>query len=206
MSTFVYAQLAQQKKAVEMASAAPEATAPGTQALGVASLGTTDAAPDTAPPAGGNVSNYVEALSALIPAEVLTLHALILSQTTKIEQATGGGDSTLTTISDPQTLKFAFYGLLLMSFLLYAAPRLYGAWRAAGNAIKGVLAQLDAADLARAVIPPLAFVAWSMLQRATAFDAAYPWISESQRTVSGLFLASALVAAASWLAFKRPNA
>jgi hypothetical protein len=43
------------------------------------------------------VSTFVDALAALVPAEVLTLHAIILSVTTKVDNAT-------TTITDAVTL------------------------------------------------------------------------------------------------------
>src|ERR1051325_5900186 len=62
------------------------------------------------------VSTFVDALAALVPAEVLTLHAIILSVTTKADNAT-------TTITDPVTLQWAFAGLIVVSIVLYVVPR-----------------------------------------------------------------------------------
>jgi hypothetical protein len=204
MSTFVYAQLAQQKRDTTTASASATDEVLSVSEDSRLRAGQSQRA--TTKPAAGSrdVNNYVEALSALIPAEVLTLHALILSATTTIRQSDKPAEGTITTISDPQTLKYAFAGLIALSFLLYVVPRIYAAMRAVGGNLWLWLKQLDVLDWARASIPPLAFVGWSMLQRATAFDAAFPWVSQSQRTVAGLFLGTLLIAAASWLAFKRP--
>lgn len=128
------------------------------------------------------VSTYVDALAALVPAEVLTLHALILSvTTTKADK--------VTTITDPLTLRWAFAGLIVLSVLLYVASRLKnGSW--------------DRLDFLRASIPPLAFVGWTMLQRSTAFDALAPDMKDAPRTVAGLFLAVLLGLAAAALANK----
>lgn len=113
------------------------------------------------------VSTFVDALAALVPAEVLTLHALMLSVTTTTA-------AEVTTITDPATLKWAFGGLLALSIVLYVVPRLKN-W--------GML------DYVRVAIPPLAFVGWTMLQRSTAFDAIASGLKDAPRTVIGLFLA-----------------
>jgi hypothetical protein len=109
------------------------------------------------------VSTYVDALAALVPAEVLTLHAVILSVTTKT-------DSAITQIIAPGTLFWAFFGLIALSILLYVISRLRAG-------------KLDRLDFMRAAIPPLAFVGWTMLQRATAFDAVCASLAEAPRTV-----------------------
>src|SRR5215213_10967137 len=62
------------------------------------------------------VSTFVDALAALVPAEVLTLHALILSVTTTTA-------AEVTTITDAPTLRWAFVGLILFSIVLYVVPR-----------------------------------------------------------------------------------
>lgn len=124
------------------------------------------------------VGNYVDALAAIVPTEVLTLHALILSATTTISQGT-------TQITDKGALAFAFWGLLVLSVIFYVGPR--------GT-------KLDKLDSLRALIPPLSFVAWTMLQRATAFDAVAPSLSASMRTVIGLFLAALVGSVAAGLA------
>ena len=132
--------------------------------------------------AAPGVKSYVDALSALVPAEVLTLHAVIISFTTKIT-----GDTTK--IEDATTLSWAFLGLLILAAALYATPRLLDS-------------KWDKLDWLRVFIPPLAFAAWTMLQRATAFDAAFPELAQAPRTVAALFLAVVLGALATSLAYK----
>ncbi len=131
----------------------------------------------TSPP---GVSSYVDALAALVPAEVLTLHALFLSVTTTTADK-------VTKITDPTTLQWAFWGLIVLSIVFYAAAR----WK-----------KWDWLDIGRAAIPPLAFVGWTMLQRSTAFDAVAPNINNAPRTVLGLFLAALLGVVATALASK----
>ena len=125
----------------------------------------------TSPP---GVGNYVDALAAVVPTEVLTLHAIILSATTSIKPDNTAPGGTITQITDALWLSRAFYGLIVLSIVLYVFPR---------------LSKWDKFDYLRAAIPPVAFVAWTMLQRATAFDAIAPGLSDSARTVIGLFVA-----------------
>jgi FtsH-binding integral membrane protein len=128
------------------------------------------------------VGTYVDALAALVPAEVLALHAVILSVTTKTDKAT-------TQIIAPETLFWAFFGLIILSVLLYVTMRLQaGKW--------------DSLDYLRMAIPPLAFVGWTMLQRATAFDAVCTSLAEAPRTALALFLSVLLGLAAANLAYK----
>lgn len=155
MSTLAYAQLTTKRDTAQ----------PGTSA-------------DTSAP---GVKTYVDSLSALVPAEVLTLHAVIISVTTKVS-------GEVTKIEDAATLSWAFWGLIILSAVLYATPRLLAkTW--------------DGLDWLRVLIPPLAFVAWTMLQRATAFDATFPSLTQSPRTVAALFLAVVLGTLATSLAY-----
>jgi len=133
----------------------------------------------TAPP---GVKTCVDALAALVPAEVLTLHALILSVTTKVEGKT-------TTITAADTLAWSFLGLMIISIGLYVVPRLLSK-------------KWDSLDWVRLAIPPLALIGWTMLQRSTAFDAVFPQLPEAPRTVLALFLAVMLGVAAAALAYK----
>lgn len=128
---------------------------------------------------------YVDAFAALVPAEVLTMHALIISVTT----STTTGDNPITKITDALTLKWAFCGLIALSIILYVASRLMnGKW--------------ENLDYFRASIPPLAFIGWTMLQRSTAFDAVYPQMPDAARAVIALFLGVLLGLLASALAYK----
>jgi len=132
-----------------------------------------------------NVRSYIDAVAALIPAEVLTLHAVILSFTT--ETATGTNGNSITTITEPGTLWYAFFGLLILSMVLYLVPR----FRAR-----------DKFDWIRVAIPPVAFIAWTMLQKSTAFDAVWPGLGAAPRTVTALFIAVILAVLATMLGKK----
>jgi hypothetical protein len=156
MSTLAYAQVTTRREDAE----------PGTSV-------------STSPP---GMKTYVDALAALVPSEVLALHALFLSVTTKAEHGT-------TRITDPHVLAWAFLGLLIVSVGLYAAPRL-------------LAKKWDSLDWFRMAIPPLAFIGWTMLQRATAFDAVFPGVGDATRTVVALFLAVILGVGAAALAYK----
>jgi ABC-type enterochelin transport system permease subunit len=134
------------------------------------------------------VTSFIDAVAALVPAEVLTLHAVILSITTKTMQDASG--NSITEITEPGTLVWAFIGLLLLSVVLYVVPR---------------ISKKDWWDCLRAIIPPAAFVAWTMLQRATAFDAVWPELGEAPRTVIALFGAVVLGVMATLLARKADN-
>jgi hypothetical protein len=128
------------------------------------------------------VNTYVDALAALVPAEILTLHALILSVTTDTVNGT-------TKVVSPATLYWSFYGLCVLGIVFYAVSRtVNGKW--------------DRWDFLRMIIPPLAFLGWTMLQRATAFDAISPSLGQAPRTVLALFLAVVLGLVAGALAYK----
>ncbi len=135
--------------------------------------------------AAPGVSRFVDATAALVPAEVLVLHAAIISYTT--EKVAGVGTSPATTsILNPELLQYSFFGLILFSVLLYYFSR--------EKKLR------DKYDFIRACIPPFAFVAWTMLQRITALDAVAPSVDDATRMVIALFLASVLVAASAKLA------
>jgi hypothetical protein len=72
---------------------------------------------------------------------------------------------------------------MLLALLLYLAER----WK--HN-------QWDKLDVVRMLIPPFAFVAWTMLQKATAFDALspglFPALGEIRRTIIALVVAAIL--------------
>lgn len=131
---------------------------------------------------------YVDAFAALVPAEVLTLHAVIISFLTKSQQTPpGAGAVTLIPPDAMETLKVTFWGLVVLSMCLFAVPRyLGGKW--------------DKYDFVRLLIVPFAFAGWTALQRTTAFDAAFPQIHDIPRTVGALFLGAILGAVTAWLA------
>lgn len=154
------------------------------------------ALPGTSTSAGNpGLRTYVDAFAALVPAEVLTLHALIIAQTTQTKAQPGASGSkvleTATTIPPDSvtTLQFAFWGLVVLSIVLYIAPRYFGG-------------KWDRFDWIRVAIAPLAFFGWTMLQRATAFDAAFSQVQPIPRTVAALFLGAILGAITAGLAMK----
>jgi hypothetical protein len=136
----------------------------------------------TAATTGQNAAknNWVDMLASLVPAEVLVVHAALLSITTTTVNA-------VTTITAPGTLYWCFWGLIALSMILYASGRA-GAW--------------NRWDLLRVCIPPLAFVAWTMIQKTTAFDAVCPSLPAATRTAIALFAAILLGIAANALSYK----
>jgi hypothetical protein len=132
------------------------------------------------------IKTYVDALAALVPAEVLTAHAAILTFTT--ETVDKAGKATVT-ITEPGTLFWVFYALIGVSMALYAAGRL-------------MASRWDSWDWLRVVIPPLAFVGWTMLQKATAFDAVAPGFSQAGRSAAAIIGAVLLGLLAAVLAYK----
>jgi hypothetical protein len=100
----------------------------------------------------GKVSRWVDAAAALVPAEVLALHAFIISIGTK---TTGAGEDAVTTFTHASGVSAAFWAMLLLCIAFYFAG--------SKSFVKD--------DLIRMVIPPLAFVGWTMIQPNTAFDA-----------------------------------
>lgn len=133
----------------------------------------------------GGISPYVDALMGVVPAETLALHAVILSVTTNTV-------GTTTQITARGTLFWAFFGLVILSGLLYVVPRI-------------MARDWEVLDYFRMLIPPLGFVGWTMLQRATAFDAVFPNMGEAPRTVIALFLAVILGLVVVGIRYKTPK-
>jgi hypothetical protein len=136
-----------------------------------------------APP---GVGNYLDALAALVPAEVLSLHAVVLTFTTAT--STDAQGQAVTAISAPGPLGFAFFVMLALTFVFFFLGL-------------GTVPPLGW-DYVRAAIPPLAFVAWTMLQKSTAFDAVLPKMDPPLRGVVAVLLAVTLAALAAALAKK----
>lgn len=121
----------------------------------------------------------LDAFAALVPAEVLVAHATILQVTT----TTVG---TTTTITERGTLQFAFWGLAVASALLYLITK---------------APQFSPLDILRVFIPPLSFVGWTMIQKTTAFDAAFS-MNQATRITIPVIVALIVTASASALAYK----
>jgi hypothetical protein len=124
-----------------------------------------------APPGLGT---YVDTLAALVPGEVLAVHAAIISLT-----STKGGMPL-----------WVFWALVGLSVLLYVFGRI------------GTKAPFEPLDLLRALIPPLAFVGWTLIQKPTAFDANWPGVPEVTRDIIAVIGAAVLAPAAALLGIK----
>ena len=112
------------------------------------------------------VGTWVDALAALVPAEVLAAHGVLLSLATKQEIQ---GEQSITTITDPGLLRVIFFSLIALSIVLYVASRL-------------LAKHWDRLDYARMLIPALAFIGWTMLQKSTASGGAQVVFSHSGST------------------------
>lgn len=104
------------------------------------------------------VKPYVDALAALVPAEVLALNAVILQFSTEVSE-----DKKTTVITEPTTLKWAFVALLVLSVVAFVSSR----FLAKNKKLKAP--KLWVLTL-QCLIPPLAFLGWTMLQPVSAFD------------------------------------
>jgi hypothetical protein len=141
-----------------------------------------------APP---GVGTYIDALAALVPAEVLGLHAVILTFCTK----TAGGTKAVTAITEPTTLKWAFWALLVLAPLLFIAGR----WRAQTPGLKSP--SLGTTFL-QTLIPAAAFVAWTMLLKVSAFDAVDSGLATGARDTIAVIAAVVLGVIAAQLGYK----
>jgi hypothetical protein len=116
------------------------------------------------------LKTYVDTLTALVPAEVLALHAAVYAALTK-----KSGDEVI--ITDEKWLEFAFYALIVFSVLFYLVgyqKRKFNLW----TVLEGF-------------IPPFAFVLWCMSQQTSAVDAAFDLSDGGRQTL--VILGTALV-------------
>jgi len=110
-----------------------------------------EAQPGTSDDTKPGVGKYVDALAALVPAEVLAAHAFILTITTESDPS----ENATTTVTDPDSLRLGFWLLMIASACLYVFPK---------------IRTLEAWDAVRLFIPPLAFAMWTLIQTPSAFD------------------------------------
>ena len=147
-----------------------------------------EAAPNTSiSQAAPGLTPYVDTLAALVPTEILAAHATFLAFTTTTVQDSKG--QATVTITEPAALEFAFWLLAVLSIVLYVGA----------TAVKS---NWDRFDFFRMFIPPLSFVAWTMVQKATAFDAAFPGVNNALRTICAVCGAMMLGALSTFLAYK----
>lgn len=131
---------------------------------------------------------YVDAALALIPAEALFLHAVILSLCSASTSRTTGG----TYLTDTDTLKWVFWALPVLTAGLFFAGR----WQSLPNGLRSPNIWVT---IGQGCLPPLAFVAWIMLQRVSAFNAVDSSLDGAARDAVALIAASVLAVIASGL-------
>lgn len=177
MSTLAYAAITSRR----------EESVQGTSSTPVPAAGPTTAPVAGAPAASGaagqpGVTPWIDALSALVPVEVLAVHALVLGLATTTTERAG---SEVTTITDSDTLVWTFIALCVSSSLVY---------------VFGHFKNFDRWDVIRMLIPPAAFAAWTMLLKSSAWDAVAPNMSTAARTAAGAIAALLLGSLAAALA------
>ena len=144
------------------------------------------------------VGKYVTVVAGLVPAEVLAAHAAIVGVAVTVDKKATPPVTTL----DKPALQFAFWGLIVVCVLLYVAGK-YTAKQVTDGKAKAVKWTLG--DVVRAAIGPIAFVAWTMIQKDTAFDAVAPAASEGLRNSIAIVVAVGLAATAAAIGYKTPE-
>lgn len=166
MSSLLYGSLTQRRL-----NAAPETVLAATA---VTAAGGTDGAKDT-------IKTWQDAMAALVPAEVLALHAVAMSYGTTTK---GAGASAVTSITHPSQMAVVYVALMVLAYVLYLTG--------ARTARRG--------QWLRALVPVAAFVLWTMIQPSTAFDALGIDMTSFARTMSAIIGAVVLGGVADALA------
>jgi hypothetical protein len=142
-------------------------------------------------------STFLDAAVALVPAEVLALHALAVGLWADTEEVAapatppGANPQThvVTTVTNESALQGAFWVLIGLAVFIFIG----------GKVSTGTLRPLDGL---RVFIPPLAFVGWTMLQQGTAFDAVFHHVDDGVRTWAAAVGVAVLGYLAKWLGDK----
>jgi hypothetical protein len=137
--------------------------------------------------------SYIDTVAALVPAEVLAANAALLPVMT--DTSTKQGNS-VTTITDPNTLKVVFWFSIAASVALYLVAHRSRAKSEETKNDEIEVGALELGNILRALIPAGAYVGWTMLQQSTAFDAIAPSMSEPLRLTLAVFGALGLAALA----------
>jgi hypothetical protein len=93
-------------------------------------------------------SELAQKLAALVPAEVLVIWGAVTAS--GVDKADDGS----TTIVNPTLMKWCLIGGAALALLLYVIPKLIGGWARE--------------DLGRMIVPPFAFLAWTLVTGSTA--------------------------------------
>jgi hypothetical protein len=93
-------------------------------------------------------SELAQRVAALVPSEVLLIWGIVLAL------AVDKGDDGSITIKDPQLLKWSLVVLGLTSLVIYVLSKAFSGW--------------TNKDYGRMIVPPFAFIAWTLLTGSTA--------------------------------------
>jgi hypothetical protein len=149
------------------------------------------------------LNSYIDILAALVPAEVLAIHAIIIAAVTTTNP---GGQ---TQITQPGTLRLAFWLLVGLATVLFVLGRRPTPTPAAALQQSGTTVprwqHLEWQDLIRVAIPPAAFVGWTMLEPASVWNVVVPNMSTGTRTLIALVGAVLLAAVTKALASHSDN-
>ena len=140
------------------------------------------------------LGTYIDVLAALVPAEVLAAHAVILTYATETTEDPATHKSVVS-ITEPGALKASFWVLLAFAVVLFFAGRYLK---------KGAKKFNWRSDILRAGLPPGAFVAWTMIQKNTAFDALTNWHG-NQRVIVAILITLGLSFLAAVLSVSADN-
>ena len=149
------------------------------------------------------LNSYIDILAALVPAEVLAIHAIIIAAVTTTNP---GGQ---TQITQPATLRLAFWLLAGLAAVLFVlgrrpAPTPADVLQQSGSSVPR-WQHLEWQDLIRVAIPPAAFVGWTMLEPASAWNVVVPDMSTGTRTLIALVGAVLLAAVTKAMASHSDN-
>ncbi len=149
------------------------------------------------------LNSYIDILAALVPAEVLAIHAIIIAAVTATNPA---GQ---TQITQPGTLRLAFWLLAGLATVLFVlgrrpAPTPADVLQQSGTSVPR-WQHLEWQDLIRVAIPPAAFVGWTMLEPTSAWNVVVPGMSTGTRTLIALVGAVLLAAVTKAMASHSDN-
>lgn len=139
----------------------------------------------TQPP---GLNGYIDILAGLVPAEVLAIHAIVLSivATSKSQGQTQ--------ITDSTTARWAFWLLLALSAVLFVLGRGGAPTGSQDAGVHAAQPQWEWQDIIRGLIPPIAFVGWTMLEPVSTWNAVAPHVSAGMRVLIATVGAAALAA------------
>lgn len=132
------------------------------------------------------LSRWLDVVAAIVPAEALAIQVVVVDLATTTSRDING--NVVTAISNPGVLRIAFGVLFVLSGVLYAASHLLQSrpWHGL--------------DWIRSLLPPFAFLAWTLAMKASVIDAVAPDITDTIRNLVAFGLGVILIILALLLA------